>query len=87
MVSPKASLTDGKLDMILCKPLSLFKRLKYLPVIEKGKHLDQPFIYFHQEQEVHIECEKELFAQLDGELISGKSFDIKILPGRLMIKH
>ena len=87
MVSPKASLTDGKLDMILCKPLSLFKRLKYLPVIEKGKHLDQPFIYFHQEQEVYIECEKELLAQLDGELISGKSFNIKILPGRLLIKH
>jgi diacylglycerol kinase (ATP) len=87
MVSPQASVTDGKLDMILCKPLSLFKRLRYLPVIEKGKHLDLPFIYFHQEQEVHIECEKELFAQLDGELISGKSFDVKIVPGKLLVKY
>ncbi len=87
MVSPQASVTDGKLDMILCSPLSLFKRLRYLPVIEKGKHLGLPFIYFHQLQEVHIACEKELFAQLDGELISGKSFDIKILPGKLLVKY
>jgi diacylglycerol kinase (ATP) len=87
MVSPRASVTDGKLDMVLCKPLSLFKRLRYLPVIEKGKHLSLSFIYFHQEKEIHIECEKEVFAQLDGELISGKSFAIKILPGKLLVKY
>lgn len=87
MVSPQASITDGKLDMVLCKPLSLFKRLRYLPVIEKGKHIQLPFICFQQEKEINIECEKELYAQLDGELISGRNFTIKVLPRKLLVKY
>lgn len=87
LITPRASLTDGKLDIVLCKPLSLFKRLRYLPVIEKGKHLSLPFIFYTQEHSVHIESTKELYAQLDGELISSKIFDFEILPGRLLIRY
>lgn len=87
MVTPEASVTDGKLDMVLCKPLSLFKRLRYLPVIEKGKHLNRSFIHFRQEKEVQVNCDKVLFAQLDGELISSDTFDIRVLPGKLLIKY
>ena len=87
MVAPKASVCDGKLDMILCKPLSVLKRLRYLPVIEKGKHLDLPFVHFSQTPDAHIECDREVFAQLDGELIKAKIFDVKVLPGLLKFKY
>jgi YegS/Rv2252/BmrU family lipid kinase len=87
MITPEASITDGKLDMILCKQLPILKRLKYLPVIEKGKHIGLPFIYFNQDKNIFVECEQEIYAQLDGELISGKIFDISCLPGRLLIKY
>jgi YegS/Rv2252/BmrU family lipid kinase len=87
MVAPGASVDDGLLDMVLCKPLSLFKRLRYLPVIEKGKHLDLPFIDFRGATEVRIEPEKKLFAQMDGELIKATVFEIKVLPGRLLVKY
>ena len=87
MVSPKASLTDSKLDMVLCEKLPVLKRLRYLPVIEKGKHLDLPFIHYSHEAAVEISCEKEVFAQLDGELISAKTFDIKVIPGALAVKY
>lgn len=87
MVTPKASVNDGKLDMLLCKPLSIWKRLRYLPVIEKGKHLQLPFISYSQEQSVHIEAEYEVYAQLDGELIRSKLFNLQILPGRLLVKY
>ena len=85
MVSPKASLTDGLLDMVLCKRLSLLKRLKYLPIIEKGKHIDLPFIHYSHETHVEISCEKEIFAQIDGELIAADKFKIEILPGSLSV--
>jgi len=85
MVSPKASLTDGKLDMVLCEQLPVLKRLRYLPVIEKGKHLELPFIHYSHEDSVKIECDKELYAQIDGELISGSSFDIKVMKEGLNI--
>ncbi len=86
-VTPHASLTDGKLDMLLCKPLSLFKRLRYLPVIEKGKHLHLPFIEYQQARKITIETAVNVYAQLDGELIEGSKFIFGILPGRLKIKY
>jgi len=87
MVTPNASVNDGKLDMLLCKPLSVWKRLRYLPVIEKGKHLQLPFISYSLVKKVLIEAENEVYAQLDGELIRSKVFDIEILPGKLLVKY
>jgi len=87
MVTPEASVNDGLADIVLCKPLSLLKRFRWLPVIEKGKHLEQPFIIFTQQSQVRIECEKELSAALDGELIKGSLFEIKVLPGLLKFKY
>jgi diacylglycerol kinase (ATP) len=87
MVSPKASVSDGLLDMILCKKLGILKRLKVLPVIEKGKHLDLPFITYQQHTAVTIICEKELFAQSDGELIRAKEFVLNVLPGKFLFKY
>ena len=87
MVAPGAKVDDGKLDMVLCKPLSVFKRLRYLPVIEKGRHLELPFIDYSCPVEVRIEAQQELYAQLDGEMIKAKIFDIKIFPGNLLVKY
>lgn len=87
MVSPKASLTDGMLDLVLCEKLPVLRRLRYLPVIEKGNHLALPFIHYTYEQEVKIECVHEVFAQVDGELISAASFDIKVMKEYLLVKY
>ncbi len=87
MVSPEAKIDDGKLNMVLCKALPVLKRLKYLPVIEKGKHLDKDFIIHKTVSKIKIDCEKEALAQIDGELISRKTFDIDILPKRYLFKY
>ena len=87
LVSPAASLTDGKLDMVLCDKLPVLKRLRYLPVIEKGKHLSLPFISYSRETTVNIACEKEIFAQVDGELISATVFNISVSKDALFIKY
>jgi diacylglycerol kinase (ATP) len=86
LVTPNASVTDGKLDMLLCKPLSLWKRLRYLPAIEKGKHLHLPFIIHSLEKEVVVTASHELFAHLDGELVASDRFHFRVLPGALTIK-
>ncbi len=87
MVSPQAKIDDGKLNMVLCKALPVLKRLKYLPVIEKGKHLDKDFILHKTISNIKIECEKEMLVQIDGELISGKTFEIKVLPKKYLFKY
>lgn len=87
IVSPQAKIDDGKLNMVLCKPLPVLKRLKNLPIIEKGKHLEKDFILHREVKGIKIVCEKVTLAQIDGELISAKTFDIKVLPGRYLFKY
>jgi diacylglycerol kinase (ATP) len=87
-VAPKASLTDGLLEGIWVKKISLIKRLVYLPVLEKGKHLDKPlsFIHYQQSKQVTIESNIPLHAHLDGEHMMANHFEIKILPGYYTIR-
>ena len=87
MIAPHAEVNDGKLNLVLCKPLSITKRLRTLPVIEKGKHLHLPFIIHQLVEKITVETETEVFAQLDGELIRSKIFDIQILPGHFLFRY
>ena len=87
MVSPKASVNDGLLDMILCKPLSVWKRMFAMPVIQKGEHLDLPYIRFMQQKTVIVHCKKEIPAALDGEFIISNKFEIEVLPGCLQFRY
>jgi diacylglycerol kinase (ATP) len=86
MITPHASINDGKIDLLLCEPLSVFKRLRVLPQAEKGKHLHYPFIRYEQVTSVNIECEKDTLAHLDGELINSSTFEINILPRYVSFK-
>ncbi|HNP53539.1 MAG TPA: diacylglycerol kinase family protein [Ferruginibacter sp.] len=86
MVSPLANSKDGALNLMTCSVLSVWKRLRYLPVIEKGKHLSLPFIEHRQLQTVTIETDRPSFAQLDGELIEARRYEIQVYPGRFLFR-
>jgi YegS/Rv2252/BmrU family lipid kinase len=79
-VAPMAKADDGLLDTILVKPLSVFKRLRYLPVIEKGKHLDLPYINYYNTQKITITSDQPIQSHLDGEYLESNEFNIEILP-------
>ena len=87
MVTPRALLDDGLLDVVLCEPLPVVKRLKYLPVIQNGKHLELKQITYIQEKEIKVICEREISAHLDGELMVSKIFTFKILPSSVYFKY
>jgi diacylglycerol kinase (ATP) len=87
-VAPFAKPNDGLLDVITVTKISLFTRLRYLPVIEKGKHLDTslPFIQYAQTNMITLQCDKPLHAHLDGEHLVASQFDIQILPSHVYIR-
>jgi diacylglycerol kinase (ATP) len=87
-VAPLANVQDGLLESILVQKVSLLKRLRYLPVIEKGKHLAKnlPFIQYQQVKEMVITSPQALHAHLDGEHMQSKTFEIKILPQKYKIR-
>ncbi len=85
-VTPRASFQDGFLDLLLCDKLNLFQRLRYLPVLQKGKHLHLPFVTHRLVKEVNIHLEQETDIQIDGELISAKDIQISVVPDKFLFR-
>ena len=86
MVAPQAIVNDRMLDVILVDALSSLKRLINLPKIEKGKHLQLPFVRTATCQSIKIETSLPVAGQLDGELLIDSKFEIQILPEHFMFK-
>lgn len=81
-VAPKALLTDGLFDINIVGRISSFKRMKYLPVIEKGEHLDLPFVQYRHANQITISSPIRLHAHMDGEYFQENVFEIQMLPKR-----
>jgi YegS/Rv2252/BmrU family lipid kinase len=81
-VAPKAVLNDGLLDVNIIGRISPIKRMKYLPVIEKGAHLDLDFVKYRQTNSISIQSITKLHAHVDGEYMYADTFDIEVLPKR-----
>jgi diacylglycerol kinase (ATP) len=79
-VAPLAKPDDGLFDANLVKPLTPFKRLRYLPVIEKGKHLELPFIDYYNTRKITIKSNHPIQAHLDGEYLESDELKIEMLP-------
>jgi len=82
MVAPNAVLDDGRLDISFVGRIAPLQRMRYLPLIEKGEHLDLPFVWYRQAGSVIIECTQELPAHLDGEFFTAARFEVRCLPAR-----
>ncbi len=87
-VAPLAEVNDGLLELIIVDQLPVLKRLKYLPVIENGKHLDQPlsFLKYKTCKKISLQSTQKLQAHLDGEYMEAQRFEIEILPQFLSIR-
>jgi diacylglycerol kinase (ATP) len=81
-VAPKASVTDGLLDLNVVGKISPLKRIRYLPILEKGDHLHLTFVTYKQCPSVHIKASQPVPTHLDGEFMFTDVFDITLLPGR-----
>lgn len=86
-VAPKASVDDGLLDVSIVGKISPVKRIKYLPLIEKGEHLDLPFIKYRYVNGIGISSPVKLHAHMDGEYLHETAFDIEILPKRFLFLY
>lgn len=79
---PMASIQDGKLDMMTCDPLPVWKRLFYMPIIQSGRHTRLSFLHFSTIESKRVVCDRILKAQVDGEVLEAKTFDFTILPAK-----
>ena len=76
---PEADPTDGKLDVLLVKDVSLLKVAQVVGKYKDGKYKDYPDLIRHfKTDRVKIICDKEVPVNLDGEMRLAKEVDIRI---------
>ena len=86
-ISPESVITDGKLDVIRIGKITPVMRLRYLPVIEKGKHLSLPFVHPGRADSITIGSEQEIRYHLDGEYHSATHLQIECLPAKFLFHY
>jgi diacylglycerol kinase (ATP) len=82
LVAPQASLTDGALDLVIIRQIGPLSRLRYLPEVQKGRHLGRDFADYSLVKHIVVESEQSLPAHLDGEWMEARRLEIEILPGK-----
>ncbi|HEY5967917.1 MAG TPA: diacylglycerol kinase family protein [Chitinophagaceae bacterium] len=86
-IAPSSAIDDGLLDVIMIEKLHPFRRLRWLPVIEKGKHLELPFIKHFRTKKLIITSEQTMDTHLDGEYYSAKRLEIEVLPAKYLFRY
>lgn len=79
-VTPDAEVNDGVFQANIVSPLSILRRLLYLPIIEKGKHSNLSCIDYFSTQSMNIRSNQAFHAHLDGEYLTTNEIHVSILP-------
>ena len=88
--SPKSNNSDGLLDVIVVKTMGFIPMMaKFFGAYQHGTHLDNPKlakkVFYKQAKEVKIVAPESIQICVDGEMLSGKEFTIRCLPGALKL--
>lgn len=82
--APNADLSDGWLEVCLARPMLLFTFLTVMPIYKKGLHLTNGWArrVFRYRRARHLDIiSRDLIdICLDGEILSGHSFKVDVLP-------
>ena len=86
-VAPEARANDGWLDLVMADSLTSLRRLIYLPVIEKGKHLGLSIITHFTVKSVRIQSLDIIQYHLDGEYAEAAELDIQIREQAFLFRY
>lgn len=86
-IAPVANADDGLLDLVVIDAITPLARLRWLPVIEKGKHLHLTFIKHMQVKKITVSSSSVIQYHLDGEYDEACELEIEILPGKLLLRY
>jgi diacylglycerol kinase (ATP) len=86
LFSPKASVFDGQLDILVAGNLSRLGTLNILPKVMRGNHLGRPNIFLTRGTRVRLEWKKARPGHMEGELLdAAETFEIGVLPHSLQV--
>lgn len=86
-IAPQAEADDGLFDMVMIEALRPLNRLRWLPVIEKGRHLNLSFVNHFKVKQISIESNESIIFHLDGEYYEATKLDIGLMPGKILFRY
>jgi diacylglycerol kinase (ATP) len=83
-MAPMANNADGRLELLIAKPVTRRRILSLLPKLMNGEHIDEPEITHKGITRLSIKAETPIPAQLDGEVQAPQTeFELEVLPNAL----
>ena len=82
-ITPNAVPDDGTFDVCMIDPLSLPAALVRLPFVVAGKHTHMKPVHMSCHRSLTIECDSPVPAQIDGEVLLERRYEIQMLPGAI----
>jgi len=79
-ITPDAVPDDGLFDVCMIDPLSLPQALMRLPFVITGKHTRMKPVHMSRHSSLVIACEHPIPAQIDGEVLLERKYEITMLP-------
>ena len=84
LVAPRAKIDDGLFNVVAIRAIHPLSRIRHLPKVSAGKHLNLSFITEQLSDSVIIRSEKALPAHIDGDYTVSREFHIQMFPGLLI---
>lgn len=82
-ITPDAVPDDGLLEVCVIDPLSLTQALVRLPFVILGKHTGMKPVHMSRRGSIVIESDEPMPAQIDGEVMLERRYEISVLPGAI----
>lgn len=82
-ITPDALPDDGLFDVCMIDPLGLPEALARLPFVVMGKHTRMKPVHMSRHTSLTIECDRALPAQIDGEVLLERRYEIQMLPSAI----
>ena len=85
--APKSDNTDGLIDVCVLKTMTFLGLGMIIGTYTKGGHLDKPRkkIVYRRAKEIKMVSPKDFDVCVDGEMIKGNNFTVRVLPGAVKL--
>ena len=84
-ISPNSKLSDGLLEVLLVPITNKLSMVKLILSMKKGKHLNSNKIRMLNTSKIEISSHRDITANIDGEDITSKKFNIELIKNRIDI--
>ncbi|WP_288479179.1 YegS/Rv2252/BmrU family lipid kinase [uncultured Clostridium sp.] len=84
-IASRSDVEDGKLDVVLFKPVPIIEVLPLFLKVLRGEHLDSKKVIYFKTDSLLVECEEDIVTDIDGEKGPDFPLQVKCIKGGLKV--